>query len=59
MSSLIRRLSIPANESQMAIALGFCAVTMSLMLWAILWQSDLIAYQQDVIRWMWSWKFGG
>ena len=56
---LLRRLSIPASESQMAVALSLCAVMMSLMLWAILWQSDVIAYQQDVIRWMWKARFGG
>ena len=54
-----RRFSIPASESQMAVALCLCAVTMSLMLWAILWQSDVITYQQDVIRWMWTARFGG
>jgi len=56
---LLRRLNIPASESQMAVALGLCAVMMSLMLWVILWQSDVIAYQQDVIRWMWKARFGG
>jgi len=56
---LLRRLNIPATESQMAVALGLCAVMMSLMLWVILWQSDVIAYQQDVIRWMWKARFGG
>ncbi len=59
MSTLFRRLSIPATESQLAVALSLSAVAMALMLWAILWQSDVISYQQDVIRWMWSWKFGG
>ena len=54
-----RRLSIPASESQMAVALCLCAVMMSLMLWVILWQSDVIVYQQDVIRWMWKARFGG
>jgi len=54
-----RRFSIPASESQMAVALCLCAVMMSLMLWAILWQSDVITYQQDVIRWMWTARFGG
>jgi hypothetical protein len=43
----------------MAIALGLSAVAMSLMLWVIIWQSDVISYQRDIIRWMWSWKFGG
>ena len=56
---LLRRLAVPATESQMAVALGMSVLAMSLMLWAILWQSDVIAYQRDVIRWMWSWKFGG
>ena len=56
---LLRRLTVPATESQMAVALGLCALVMSLMLWMIIWQSDVIAYQRDVIRWMWSWKYGG
>lgn len=56
---LFRRMKVPATESQLAVALGLCAVTMGLMLWVILWQSDVIAYQRDVIRWMWSWKYGG
>jgi len=56
---LLRRLTVPASESQMAVALGLCSLVMSLMLWAILWQSDVIAYQREVIRWMWSWRFGG
>jgi hypothetical protein len=56
---MLRRLAVPANESQMALALGLCAVAMGLMLWAILWQSDVITYQREIIRWMWSWKYGG
>ena len=56
---LLRRLAVPATESQMAVALAISVVTMSLMLWAILWQSDVIAYQRDIIRWMWSSKYGG
>lgn len=57
--SFFRRLAIPAKESQMAIALCLSAVAMSLMLWAIIWQSDLIVYQRDLIRWLWNGKFGG
>lgn len=56
---LLRRLSVPASESQLALALGLCAVSMGLMLWMILWQSDIIAYQRNVIQWMWSARFGG
>jgi len=43
----------------MSVALGLCAVTMGLMLWALLWQADIIAHQREVIRWLWAWKFGG
>ncbi len=57
--SLLRRLSLPVNESQMAMALGLSVVAMSLMLWVILWQSDVIVYQRDLIRWLWSWRFHG
>ena len=35
---LLRRLAVPANESQMAVALAISVLAMSLMLWAILWQ---------------------
>jgi hypothetical protein len=56
---LLRRLTVPASESQMAVALGFSALLMSLMLWIIMWQSDVISYQRDVIRWMWTSRFGG
>lgn len=57
--SLLRRLTLPASESQMATALCLAAVVMSLLLWGILWQSDVISYQRDIIRWLWSWKHHG
>jgi hypothetical protein len=53
------RLSEPASESQLGLALAVAAVMMALMLFAILWQSTIIGTQRDVIRWMWSAKFGG
>ncbi len=59
MSWLVQRIRIPASESQMAFVLAMCAVTMSLMLWAILWQSDIIAQQHEVIRWLRTVKLGG
>ncbi len=59
MSWLIQRLRIPASESQMALLLGLCSVTMSLMFWVILWQSNIIAQQSDVIHWLRNLKFGG
>jgi hypothetical protein len=32
---------------------------MALLLWAVIWQSGIIAHQREVIRWLWSWKTGG
>lgn len=50
---ILRKLTVPASESQMAIALGLSILTMSLMLCAILWQSNIIVYQRDLIRVIW------
>jgi len=55
----IRQLSVPAGESHLGMALALAAVTMGLMLWAILWQSNVIVYQRDVIRWLWATHIGG
>ena len=55
----IRRLNVTATESLVGLALGVSAVMMGLLLWAIVWQSNVIAYQRDIIKWMWSSKFGG
>ena len=52
MSWLTRRLHVPASESQMGVLLALSAMMMSLMFWAILWQSTIIADQRDVIRWL-------
>ncbi len=52
--SLLRRLTLPATESQLSMALCLAAVVMSLLLWGILWQSNVISYQRDLIRWLWS-----
>lgn len=57
--AILRRFAIPATESQMALVLGLSAVLMSLLLWMIIWQSDVITYQRDLIRWMWTSKYGG
>ncbi len=53
------RLGEPVSESQLAVALTVAAVTMALMLCAIMWQSSIIESQRNVIQWMWSVKFGG
>jgi len=54
----IRRLSVPVGESHLEMALAVAAVTLALMLWAIIWQSDVIIYQRDIIRWMWNARVG-
>jgi hypothetical protein len=59
MIRLIRRLSVPASESQLGLGLGMAAVAMALMLWAIIWQSNVITYQRTLIQWLWSAKSGG
>jgi hypothetical protein len=58
MIRVLRRLSVPAGESQLAMALAVAAVTMGLMLWAIIWQSNIILYQRDIIRWLWNTHMG-
>lgn len=59
MKPAIRRLKEPATESNLGTALVVAAVTVALMLWAILWQSSVIAQQRDIIRTLWNAKFGG
>ena len=56
---MIRRMNVTATESLVGLALGTSAVVMGLLLWAIVWQSNVIAYQRDIIKWMWSSRFGG
>jgi len=58
MSWLVQRLRLPASESHMALVLALSAVTMSLMLWIILWQSDVISRQHDVIQLLRTAKIG-
>lgn len=60
MSWFIRRLHVPASESQMALVLAFCSIAMSLMFWAIVWQARIIADQREAIHWlMGAVKLGG
>lgn len=59
MFRLIRSLKVPASESHLGVALSLAAVTMGLMLWALLWQASVITYQRDIIQWLWVSRFGG
>ncbi len=58
MNRLRRLLTVPASESHMAIALTLSAVVMSLMLLAILWQTNVIEHQRDLIRLLWNGSAG-
>jgi hypothetical protein len=54
-----RHLTKPASESYLAMALVVSAAAMALMLWGILWQSSIIAYQRGVIRSLLTGHVGG
>jgi hypothetical protein len=50
--TLINKLRIPATESQLSLALGLSVLVMSGLLWAILWQSNIILQQRESIRYL-------
>jgi hypothetical protein len=52
MTALLQKLKVPATESQMGIALAISVAMMSFLFWGILWQSEIIVKQRDIIRWM-------
>jgi hypothetical protein len=54
MRTLIAKMKIPASESQLSLALGLSVLVMSGLLWAILWQSNIISQQREAIRYLWS-----
>jgi hypothetical protein len=58
MKWLIRSLSIPANESNMSLVLAACAMAMSAMSLALVWQATIIAQQRDLIQWLTKLKLG-
>jgi hypothetical protein len=59
MIQALRRLNEPASDSHLGIALVLAAVVTALMLWAIIWQANIIAYQRDLIRELSIARFGG
>jgi hypothetical protein len=59
MIQALRRLNEPASNSHLGMALALAAVALNLMLWAIIWQANIIAYQRDLIRVLWNTQFGG
>jgi len=59
MTWLINKLRVPASESNMAVVLAVCAVTLSLMSVALVWQAQVIADQRATIQFLKALKFGG
>ena len=53
------RLNEPVSDSSLRMALALAVVALSLMLWAIIWQANIIVYQRDLIRVLWDTQFGG
>ena len=58
MVRFIRVLRVPATESKMGLVLALCAVTMSLLSVALVWQAQVIAGQREAIRWLEQFKLG-
>ena len=53
---LLRRLNMPASESQLAITLAVSLVFMAAMLLCLVWQANIIAFQKEMILYLWSIK---
>lgn len=58
MKSLIRRFAVPASESQLALTLALSLVMMAALLLCLLWQGNIIKFQQDLIRDLWAGRYG-
>jgi hypothetical protein len=54
LKSLIRRFAVPASESQLALTLAISLVMMAALLAGLLWQGNIIKFQQDLIRDLWA-----
>jgi len=52
--TIMKKLTIPASESHLSVALGLSVLVMSGLLWAILWQSNIIQQQRESIRYLLS-----
>ena len=47
---LLRRLSVPASESQLALTLALSLLFMAVMLLGLIWQANVIALQREIIH---------
>ena len=55
----LRHLKESASDSHLGMALVMAAVVLALMLWGILWQANIIAYQRELIRLLSAAQSGG
>jgi hypothetical protein len=55
----MRKLSRPASPSHINLIIMACVITMSIMSIALIWQAQVIANQQESLRWLEKLKFGG
>jgi hypothetical protein len=58
MAWLLRTLRVPASESKMGLVLALCAMVMSILSLAVVWQAQVIASQHEVIQWLAKIKLG-
>jgi hypothetical protein len=56
---LFRRLTIPASESQLTVALVLSMLLLAVLLCGIVWQSGIINSQREMIRLLWEGRYGG
>ncbi|PYU19058.1 MAG: hypothetical protein DMG30_25580 [Acidobacteria bacterium] len=55
----LHRLKVPASESQLALTLAVSLVLMAALLLCLVWQANVIAFQQEIIRSLWNLKNTG
>lgn len=58
MAWLRRVLRVPAQESNIALVLVFCVITMMFLSIALVWQAQIISNQRESIQWLEQLKFG-
>jgi hypothetical protein len=59
LKSLMRRFAVPASESQLALTLTISLVMMAALLLCLLWQGNVIKFQQELIRELWAGRYRG
>lgn len=55
----MRRFAMPVSESQLALTLAISLVMMAALLVCLLWQGNVIKFQQDLIRELWAGGYRG